>query len=528
MNEELFNVPDVIMRPDIEDQISRYIAVGGGDLVLLISSLSNGYRGTLHKIDILGQALEPLGISFKASFEEFLKKKIIFNFSPKNFDQILTSGILPDWLKECLKSPYWCSVLSDLSVQYPRSRFLSYCMNTICQTHPEIITSIPPSALNYPSFISLLRSRFQILGKGTYSISDLEPIFKIIDTNDLTIGTFALSLTLDNDTTIIHAFSKYLSDKNPPGLKTFQSVILSRFNIHGEAISFIVNEKPISFESIPFLLQVGSISNYTQELVTQLFACQLFSIGTPIELVEKMIPFLTQDVIIQPSIFIEAVKIVRDWTIHRKGNLPYVLTSIKVRAFTLKLLPILRGKMISYNYTVDFTPSPESQIIQSIAWYHPDMKGKLVNILVDTLKIKRPLSGQRIFFSDVYDSALVLLAMNAGPNVFRVFTECSNDIEMSVRRIFLIKAMDFMCAPFSQSFLHEFLQVLKHPMVSILFFPQNPKEKPTIQQMNGLTVLVRFLERLNRGSDSRTTPSDGFEFDEMRRKARLCIDRANK
>nr|CDP98866.1 Bm10607, isoform d [Brugia malayi] len=125
---------DSIMEPNIDITIKGFLRNGGHPEVV-ITSLTNSYRGLAQYCELLGDWLSDLEGDrrivhecFEKSLSSLLEKRFVAEVVDRNFD---AAGDVDKWLPELLKHSKWRNLIYTLIEQNPRSRFLTKAIRII-------------------------------------------------------------------------------------------------------------------------------------------------------------------------------------------------------------------------------------------------------------------------------------------------------------------------------------------------------------------------------------------------------------
>ncbi|KAK6107534.1 TH1 family protein [Brugia pahangi] len=125
---------DSIMEPNIDITIKGFLRNGGHPEVV-ITSLTNSYRGLAQYCELLGDWLSDLEGDrrivhecFEKSLSSLLEKRFVAEVVDRNFD---AADDVDKWLPELLKHSKWRNLIYTLIEQNPRSRFLTKAIRII-------------------------------------------------------------------------------------------------------------------------------------------------------------------------------------------------------------------------------------------------------------------------------------------------------------------------------------------------------------------------------------------------------------
>ncbi|CAG9532226.1 unnamed protein product [Cercopithifilaria johnstoni] len=142
--------PDSIMEPNIDATIKEFLRVGGQPEVI-ITSLSNSYRGVAQYCELVGNWLSDLEGDrqivyecFEKSLCSLIEKRFVAEVVDKNFE---AADDVDKWLPELLQHRIWRNLIYTLIEQNSRSKFLMKSIQIISESgFQHEITSVYPAA----------------------------------------------------------------------------------------------------------------------------------------------------------------------------------------------------------------------------------------------------------------------------------------------------------------------------------------------------------------------------------------------
>jgi hypothetical protein len=177
-------------------------------------------------------------------------------------------------------------------------------------------------------------------------------------------------------------------------------------------------------------------------------------------------------------------------------------------------------------FVTDEVPTPERRILCEIAYQHRDMTAAVFRIGAGEVEPRESASSQNApqVASEGYEICFFAFRLGQTLDFLRLVARADTG-EPALKRRFLLYILRDSKPPFSQAFLAEMLVTLSAPNVRALFVPEAGRQAaPAMTQ--ALTVLLQFVEQLNKGEGTRTRECDVRPYDELRKELRRVHDLA--
>ena len=387
--DKIFELNDSIMRPDIIDILRKY-SKNGGDIQKASQALVQKYQGYPNMISIIWKILEKNGIQPQEIINTQINQSLKQLFQVDEMNKlIMNNQKVPKWVNVMLHDPFWYNALFDLAKENRGSYFLSYCINKICQYHPERITWLPPHFTSFNSFKNVVQAILKEMNDSNNIEKSIDKFITIISTDDMTLFYAALIFKKFSNNTI-SMISKRLGSKE----KFFNKILLALDGCDETVSTFLSSDAKITKEEISQISSLNNISAHLSELIIQKISNSVKKIKDQ-ELIEacvKCLLKLTKTELDDNQLYIavNAFSFSLNSETRDEEKLNYVIQTIQIKCFVNILADIYIDQISdSYRQGGGSGNSPQACVLCEIAYFYPDKIQRLIKPLISKIQTAR-------------------------------------------------------------------------------------------------------------------------------------------
>lgn len=423
--EKILFESDAIMRPDIFDQLSEYIQKGG-NIEKISRILMQHYRGIPNMINIISNILKDV---VHVDSDEIIKQQVrnsmleLFKID-KMDDLLLSKKKIPKEFKIMFQNPFWIDTILTLSQKsdYSQSLFIAYCVNKICKSHPEKITSLPPFYISYSSYLNVLQHILSQI-KERHDPSLVEILIKIVSTDDLTLTHAALAfhgLSQEalgklrdklKESKKKDLFNKITFSMDPSCDMQLSDLIIGQANLRISDLQRISKLDNISFQMKTLLIQkiseVLKDNNNTDKTLTAAIDCLIKVTEQNINDDDHEFIFRAFENVHQSSYLIE--------------DMSEILYAVKFPYFNDILKEIAINQLSSHFEKVNDTGlSPQSQIICEYAYQY---RTKISGLAVSLMKAFKKNESNESLFKEFFYIFTYIVKLGYSKDILKQYSE---------------------------------------------------------------------------------------------------------
>lgn len=519
--------PDVILDPDIQTYIAKYLG-HNGNTTEMISMLAENYNGRLHQIDAFNVILQKLGVGVQYSFESFITRKLIESFNPSIVDSIYETETTKEWIDKLVTSRFWASFIVELSRRFPSSRFVMEALNKLCVTSPWWVTYLPPRRVEHDSYSRVIAEKLREI-QGCTSVNDEQVVdlFKIAATDDLTLVDFILRLDFTRDMAILHGLQDFLID-NEHMRNLFWACVLKLSDYNASDIQYIEYTGPASEYVIEKLHDMTHSNPFIADVAVRKlmgFALVEGNEGFAEGIIQKLME-TAGETEADPKFVVRAAKYWRTWDIRVMNERSTILYALKLRFFAVSILPYLNKRVNSGGFYAGniLPPSAEGEFLIEIAYQHPDLLPSVFKVIETAVKTNKKIVGSALdnLLIDLYTIGMTLFKLGCSIEFVRLLGADTPREHNFSKRKKLMEIMRIVEPPYSCEFMHEMIIVLTKPAIRALFFPDKSNVETTASYKQPLEVLIKFCSQMNNDPGTETSEEDAQKY------ASLCAQARDK
>lgn len=537
MDVSQFQKDDALMYPNIVSSMSDY-ADSGGDVAEMEKSLAQSYQGNFHVIDAFGSILRTFGIDFRSMFETFLKDQIKQSFNLTAIDNQFNPSHPPQWMEGLPSDKFWISIISELVIKYPTSKFLLYSFESICQQSPHTIHHIPPCYLSFDSFEKVISAQLSLLTRAMNSQNRnlISSLLDMLTIDDRTIVYVASRLDRNNDVPLLRAIENYLPE-NTSRRRTFITALMRFENCHDAIIDQFQRNLKIDINIISELFVYRHPSMFLKDFVLRRMVRDIFNNMHDSSYHDFLIVQLLEwtGAKEDAEFVYSGIKCFSKWEFNTPNQKALGLYIAKIKFCAMAMIPVIKNRILTSNL---FSPvkdeqSTEQLLLCEIAFWHPDFISEIFDIVKEGIwncTKRRDLDDQsstlRQIIIEFYKIALFLFNLGYYKGVLVLFqTEFSkniSDISQKPKREALITMMETVKAPYSRDFISCMAKCLSNPMISKLFFTAQGREiLPS--EVKYLKVLDQFISKIFKDGQSNVGHEERAIYDKLQTKTKKQI-----
>ena len=460
--------PDAILRSDIKDLISEYLS-SGQDLGGLMSILLERYHGYPHMIDIVGRLFTEFSLDPNEKITRAIQEKVMdalqVNRGLEKLDKLLEQPEPPFWLKSMLESDLWVDIIVRLPSQVKhRSPFLWFCLNRIAKEKPwKVAREVPPGCLQYDSYIAVLRSLVDDIGKGRRPISDF---VRLITTDDLAIchaATVCHKMTRENKLKAVYDIDSMIRHRSRRASCIFRDMILTLDEIQPAVRRALVNDEKLTHELMREVAKKARDSPFVNYLISTKIKSDMFS-NAPADdqVIRSAVEFLVNVSDEQISeedqkFMVEAVKLIKSMRhlTQDKNNMAIVMRALRKRCFVdawiTKGLEELKKGCERGSFTL--------QMFRGVLYWHEHLRGPVAECIFESLRDTPNLEV-------LFDLLLYIMKLGYSVQILKKFSAFISANEQMIERkpadirCFFSRLLDAISPPFTSEFVEALVECM--------------------------------------------------------------------
>ena len=515
--------PDAILHPKIEQYIEDFINEDG-DTNDLIDYLSDGYTGTLHKIDIIGSVMKNHGYNFQERFNSFIIKRVIQLFETSKFDQLVEyESAIPQWIYEMIDNPAWSPIILALAKKYPKSGFTNFCFTKVCSSHPENISSLQPLFHKFEQFQSVFRYNFE-----NYSAENKDKFLSLVTTDMRSLMFAALVLDRNTHLKIIQDIEIRLNHVQSMQF-FFQRILMKLDHWDDEGIQAYFGKVPLTPHHISLFNDYALFSNYSRSLAYRKLTSSLLDKYVDEATTDKILSSLSKldDQSSDYQKCLRGVMVIKKWKFKSKDDLWYALNSCKeyfvASNILIKIDTLTRSNQLIVPELVGSKSEKEPvvQILKEIFYWQPSLRERVFSRFT-RLFIIDAQSNPR-FLNDLYDSLQFYFDNGMCINVLNILKRPDIPMDVSRERKFFFALLPRLRAPYSDEFIRELSLTLDSKKVRLCFFPA-PGKQASPSNLSALRTLISFIETANRQNACKGLSREASILDDLRSAASKIVN----